>query len=180
MNGSSHENERVGAAELYRDHARRVAGFLIHVGAPRDDVEDLVQEVFLVAHKRGGFEPGRAQATTWLFAIASRVWSNRRRTARRRPTEPLDAAELGAASEQPDPERALETRRALSRLDAALGALDEDHRAVFVMYEVEGIACAEIAAALEVPAGTVYRRLHTARERVRAAYDAEERRRHVG
>jgi len=161
-------SERLSAEELYRAHARFVAGFVLRQGASRNDVEDVVQEVFLVAHRRGGFAPGAAKPTTWLAEIALRVWANRRRTDRRKPRDASDV-ELAASG---NPETALQTQRSLERVQRCLDALDFDHRAVFVLFELEGESCAEIAAALSVPIGTVHSRLHNARKRFRDAYEA--------
>lgn len=160
------------AGELYRAHARFVAGFLLRLGAPRDEMEDLTHDVFLVAHRRGGYTPGAAKPTTWLAEIAMRVWSNRKRTMRRRPAEPAGDAVAQVESRGVDPERAVRATRALDRVQRCLEELDLDRRAVFVLYELEGEKCADIAAALDVPVGTVYRRLHEAREKFRAAFVA--------
>lgn len=141
----------------------------MRLGAPRSEVEDLVQEVFLVAHRRGGFTAGGAKPTTWLAEIGVRVWANRRRTSRRRPEE-ATADPSAHESASHDPERTLEAARALSRVSRGLEGLDLDHRAVFVLFELEGESCGDIASALGVPVGTVYRRLHTARARFRETY----------
>ena len=77
---------RVTPEALFRAHARFVAGFAARIGCASEDIEDVVQEVFLTVHRRGGFEPGVARATTWLAEIAIRVVSTQRRTARRRRT----------------------------------------------------------------------------------------------
>ena len=53
-----------------------------------------------------------------------------------------------------------------------LDAMDDEHRAVFVLYELDGTPCAEIASALGVPVGTVHSRLHEARKKFRARWDA--------
>lgn len=163
---------RKNAGELYQCHGQFVAGFLLRLGAPRVEMEDLVQEVFLVAHRRGGFSEGAAKPTTWLAAIALRVWSNRQRSRRRRPAEPAGDLAIVAVGNMPDPESATATRRSLERVQRCLDALDLQHRAVFVLFELEGETCATIAAALGVPVGTVYRRLHTARGRFQTAYAA--------
>lgn len=161
-------SEAVAVGELYRAHARFVAGLLTKLGARREDVEDVVQEVFLIAHRRGGFVPGAAKPTTWLGEIAVRVWSNWRRSQRRKPLEP--AGDLASEAGGSDPERAASAQRALSRVQRCLEALDLEHRTVFVLFELEGQSGADIAAALGVPVGTVHRRLHTARKRFRESY----------
>lgn len=161
---------RHGVGELYRAHARYVAGFLVRSGAPREGLEDLVQDVFLVAHRRGGYAPGAAKPTTWLAEIALRVLSNHRRRARRRPAQPSSDVVALQPSGGADPERAAATHRSLERVQRCLDGLDLDHRSVFILFELDGVSCSEIATALDVPVGTVYRRLHTARARVKAAY----------
>ncbi len=134
------------------------------MGAPASEVDDLVQEVFLIAHRKGGFEPGAGQPRSWLGAIALRVASTQRRARNRRREESRDAAidETAAAD---DLAGALETQRALQRVQQALDGLDLDHRAVFVLYELEGEGCESIGQSLGIPVGTVYSRLHHARRR---------------
>src|SRR5687767_1658664 len=68
---------------LFLEHAAWVARFLGRIGAPSRDLPDLVQEVFLVAHRRGGFVAGAAKPRTWLAEIAVRVASTARRARRR-------------------------------------------------------------------------------------------------
>lgn len=161
--------DAIGAADLFREHAAFVARFLARLGVPRDDAEDLVQEVFLTAHRRGGFVPGQARPTTWLAEIALRVASTARRSRRRKPahaSEGLDHAQAQGA----DPAEAAAAREALVRIERALAGMDLDRRAVFVLFEIEGQACDAIAAGLGIPVGTVYSRLHAARREFLQTY----------
>ncbi len=167
---SSGQRERINAATLFREHARFVASFLLRLGAARADIEDLVQDVFLVAHRRGGFEPGRARPTTWLAEIALRVNSAHRRRGRRRQEDPDTVIVAGATSQSAGPSAQAETREALERVQRALDELDEGKRAVFVLYELAGESCDAIAAGLGIPVGTVYSRLHKARKLFKAAH----------
>lgn len=157
--------ERIGAEALFRAHATFVAAFLGRLGVTGADVDDLVQEVFLVAHRKGGFEPGRAQPRSWLGAIAVRVASTRRRTLARRREELGDGALQQLEGGDAGPEERLGAQEALRRVQQALESLDEDHRGVFVLYELEGEPCTAIAEAFGLPLGTVYSRLHHARKR---------------
>lgn len=157
----------IPAAELFVRHAGFVATFVRRLGASAADVEDLVQETFLVVHRHGGFVPGQAKATTWLAAIALRLFQNHRRSRARKPCdheteEPHDRADLVAR---------LEARSSLLRVEQALAALDTDHRAVFVLFELQEQGCEDIAQALSVPVGTVYSRLHHARRKFLHAYE---------
>jgi RNA polymerase sigma-70 factor (ECF subfamily) len=169
--------EHLDAEALYRAHSTFVARFLLRLGARNEDVPDLVQEVFLVAHRRGGFTPGPAKPTTWLAEIAFRVSSDRRKkTNRRREDYDTDSVSLAPAAGNSPGKRA-EARQALERVQAALDSLTPEKRAVFVLYELEGQQCDEIAASMEVPVGTVYSRLHAARRdfaRAHAALTGEE------
>jgi RNA polymerase sigma-70 factor (ECF subfamily) len=166
---------RLDAGELFRRHAEFVARFLLRLGLPRGDIDDVVQEVFLTAHRQGGFQGEQAQPTTWLAAIAVRVASNHKRSHRRRRDQPADGEEgvdaEPARSTANDPAAVTEARSSLRRVQQALDTLDMDHRAVFVLYELEGMRGEAIAEALELPAGTVYSRLHKARKRFTKAYN---------
>lgn len=152
------------AGELYRRHATFVARFLWRLGLRGAEVDDLVQEVFVVAHRRGGFVPDRAKPTTWLAEISMRVASaHRRRHRKNRDDVELDEAPALSA-DTPDAAEQTETKQRLERVQRALDALDEHQRAVFVLFELEGESCEDIAAALDIPVGTVHSRLHTARK----------------
>lgn len=157
---------------MFREHARFVAGFLYRLGVGRNEIDDLVQDVFIVVHRKGGFVPDRARPRTWLGAIALRVVSDTRRSAARRPEIPIAEAS-GLEDQRPlDPNARLEAREALLRVQRALGTLDIQHRAVFVLFEIEGESAQAIADALEIPVGTVYSRLHHARKTFLEAYAA--------
>lgn len=162
--------EPMNAGELFRAHAAFVARFLTRLGGRPQDLDDLVQEVFLVAHRRGGFVEGPASPTTWLAEIALRVASQRRRTLRRKPERADPAALATAAAGQRSPAETLQSAERLARVQRALDKLDLEHRAVFLLFEIEGQDCATIAAGLGVPIGTVYSRLHTARRRFKETH----------
>lgn len=156
---------------LFRAHALFVASFLRRLGTPGSEVDDLVQEVFLIAHRKGGYTPGAGQPRSWLGAIALRVASTSKRTRGRRREDPIDES-LPLAAAPHDVAAALETQRALQRVQQALDGLELEQRAAFVLYEFEGEGCDSIAASLGVPVGTVYSRLHHARRRFLDAYAA--------
>jgi RNA polymerase sigma-70 factor (ECF subfamily) len=153
--------------EVYRDHARFVGRTLRALGVPAPALEDALQEVFVVVHRRLAEFAGRAHLETWLFAIARRVASHQRRAATRR--DPLLA--LDAAIELP---ASADTFEELARAQAAalalrlLDELDDDERAIFVLVELEGVAVPEAAVALELKLNTAYSRLRRARQ----AFDA--------
>jgi RNA polymerase sigma-70 factor (ECF subfamily) len=154
--------------ELYAAHAELVWRTLFRMGVAEADLPDMLQEVFVVVHRRIASYDREARPTTWLYGICRRVAARYRRKAHRRRERAVDAVperSTGSATED-----ALEARDAQRRLDAILDQLDVDKRAILVMFEVEELSCHEIAAALDIPLGTVHSRLHAARKAFRKAY----------
>jgi RNA polymerase sigma-70 factor, ECF subfamily len=152
----------VGA--IYTEHAEFVWKSLFRLGVRESDLEDMVQEVFMVVHRRLASFDGTAKMTTWLFGISMRIASAYHRKAHRRrerPTE-LDDESLMAPPEA-GPEQAAVDQQARVRLERILGEMDMEKRATFVLFELEGVPCQEIATLTNVPVGTVYSRLHGAR-----------------
>jgi RNA polymerase sigma-70 factor (ECF subfamily) len=166
---------RLDAAALFREYAPFVAGFVRRLGVPEAEVDDTVQEVFVVAHRRGGYVPGPAKPRTWLAQIAVNVSSVTRRSLRRRRTEADEEAVAKAGAEGSSPFEMAATAQALTRVQRALDAMDLEHRAVFVLFELVGESCEEIARALGVPVGTVHSRLHTARARFKKEHERQSR-----
>ena len=162
--------EHLDAEALYRAHADFVARFLLRLGARGEDVHDLLQEVFLVAHRRGGFTVGPAKPTTWLAEIAFRVASDRRKKHNRK-LEDADTDTVALApAKSASPGERVEARQALARVQQALDTLTPEKRAVFILYELEGQPCDAIAKGLGIPVGTVYSRLHSARREFAKAH----------
>jgi RNA polymerase sigma-70 factor, ECF subfamily len=159
----------VDVARLYDEHAAFVWASLQRLGVRAPDLEDVLQEVFVVVHKRIGTFDGSAKITTWLFGICMRVASAyRRRGFRRNETCVADPPEPENGAYE-SPEEDLATRESRRRLEALLDELDLDKRAVFVMFEIDEVPCEEIARLLGVPLGTVYSRLHAARKEFQKA-----------
>lgn len=162
--------ERQSAEQLFLQHAEFVAQFLHRLGVPSPDVDDVVQEVFLVAHRKGGYEPGPAKPRTWLAAIAVRLAAASRRSRGRRREQYDEVALEAAEADGAGPSEAAEIAESMRRVQEALDTLEPAHRAAFVLYEIEGVPCDEIAVVLDVPVGTVYSRLHHARSRFARAH----------
>lgn len=150
----------------YDEHADFVWRSLHRLGVRSADLPDLVQEVFLVVHRRRAEHDGTRSVRGWLWGIAVGITQNYRRRAFRR----LETSgDLSAHPSDADLEEALDQRRQAARGERALAELDPEKRAVFVMFEVEGMSGREIAAMLDVPLGTVHSRLHGARRELAAA-----------
>lgn len=148
---------------IFREHAPYVWRVLRRLGVGEDDVEDACQEVFVVVHRRLSSFDRACAVRTWLYGICARVASEHRRKAQRRREAPAqdELPEIGSPAAQED---ALEERRARDRLDLALSELDDDKRAVLVLYEIEGLTMQEVAEALGCPLQTAYSRHQAARK----------------
>lgn len=155
-------------AEMYATHAAFVWRSVRRLGVRPGDVEDVCQEVFLVAHKKlSQFEGGSVRA--WLFAIALRNAADYRKRAHVRREATGDSVPEIAIAETASGE--LDRARARVLLDEILERLDEPKRAVFVLFELEQMPMTEIAAAVECPLQTAYSRLHAARDEVKSAIE---------
>ncbi|HEY8377151.1 MAG TPA: sigma-70 family RNA polymerase sigma factor [Nannocystis sp.] len=148
--------------DIYRDHVGFVWRNLRRLGVPEDEIEDAAHEVFMVVLRRLPEFDGGAAITTWLYAIARGVASNRRRGELRRLRR---HAEAPAPLPPPSPIDHLERARAAADVARFLAGLDPDQRAVFELFEIEGLRAHEIAEALDLNVNTVYTRLRAARQR---------------
>src|SRR5262249_14865178 len=148
---------------LFRLHAPFIASFLGRFGLAPQEIDDAVQEVFLLAHRLGGYQPGPAQPRTWLAALALRVGMKARHRASRSVVLPHDESRAAPASQN-----FFDVLAARQVLGMILDRMDPDRRAVFLLFEIEGETGESIAAALGIPIGTVYSRLHSARREFQA------------
>ena len=151
---------------LFRRYAPFVASFLYRLGVPASDVNDLVQEVFLSAHKRGGYRPGTTSPKTYLARISLEAkLANERHNARWRASH-VDGVAAAIVGQSPEnPEGTLAVARAARKLQNALDSIEPGARTVFILFELHGESCETIAAGLDLKLGTVYSRLHFARKK---------------
>lgn len=146
---------------VFKSHYAFVWRSLRRLGVQPDGVDDAVQDVFIVVHRRLPEFEGRASVRTWLFRIALRVASNHRRRQRAQPVS-VDTQRLTGELGTVD----LSQTEARAVLDALLAQLPERQRAVFVAVELEGLRGPEVAQALGIRVNTVYSRLRLARARM--------------
>jgi RNA polymerase sigma-70 factor, ECF subfamily len=136
---------------------------LRRLGVPEADADDGAQRVLgVLARRLGDVAPGAERA--FLFQTALRVASEMRRSQRRSRLTLTDGEMHEPVDEAPGPDAVLEQREARTLLAEAIDALDLDHAAVFILFELEELTTAEIARLLAIPPGTVSTRLRRARE----------------
>jgi RNA polymerase sigma-70 factor (ECF subfamily) len=150
---------------LFQAELAYVITSLGRLGVDARDREDLAAEVFFRVSQRLGDRDRTRSVRPWLFAFAARVAAEHRRRASTR-NELLGAAE-DASGVAVEPRATASGDRELVEL--GLAALDFDRRAVFVMHFLDEMTVPEIARALDIPLGTAYTRLRSARELFTAA-----------
>ena len=158
---------------FYREHAKQVLSWVIRLGGPRSNAEDLAHEVFALALRKMHTFRGEASLTTWLYAITRNVVSNARRKAAVWRFVGLgeDTDSLPSRGELPDEEIARLRRRRL--VQRALERMKDPQREVLVLCDMEGRAAPEVGDILSIPPGTVYSRLHYARKQFAKALQQE-------
>lgn len=159
---------------VYGAHVAFVWRIVRTFGVPEAQLEDAVQDVFVVVHRRLAEWEGRAAITTWLFAIARRVASvHRRRADRRKSDLPVeDVVESAEPRAGGDPFAELARHQAAATVMTILEGLDEDKRMVFALVELEQLSVPEVARMLELNLNTAYSRLRLARAAFEAAVKA--------
>ena len=155
--------------DAYRKYFRYTWAVVGRLGVPASQIEDVVQEVFLVLHRRRHDFRSESSVQTWLHGIALRVARRHRARARRKETDPLPP---DARAAQPSVEATVQGRAQLAKLDALLDTLPEEQREVFVLAEVAELRAPEIAQVIGVKLNTVYSRLRLARKRMKASLKA--------
>jgi RNA polymerase sigma-70 factor (ECF subfamily) len=160
----------IGAlGELYDRYREPVRRFVARATSDADDVDDLVHATFLAAAKSAGRYDGRPSCRPWLIGIAAQLLRRRRQSFGR--FLAVVSALRGVRPTAADPSAALQAR---SDVERALVGISEAKRITLLMAEVEGLSCAEIAAALGIPIGTVWTRLHAARRELRRVLEEAE------
>ena len=150
---------------IHDAHADFVWRSLQRLGVHVTDIDDAFQEVFVIVHKRLHTYNGSSKLTTWLFGICFRVVAGLRRRAWFRRARGLsEAADDLQAPESGRPDALLAAEQARRTVHLVLDKMDLAKRAVFVMFEIEELSSEEIAVTLGVPRGTVFSRLHAARQ----------------
>jgi RNA polymerase sigma-70 factor (ECF subfamily) len=156
---------------LFDRHQASVYRFLSRLaGADERDLDDLVQATFLGVLRAAARFEARSSVRTWIFSIAANVVRHHvRGEARRRGLHAAWGAQPPGSGGRPDDDA--ERREAVARLGRALEALPHEQRVAFVLCALEGVPGAEAARALGVRENAIWRRLHAARNALRAAVD---------
>jgi RNA polymerase sigma-70 factor (ECF subfamily) len=160
---------------LYREQKGRVLGTVRSVLGPSDEIEDVVQLVFIEVHRSLRAFEGRAKLSTWVYRIAVNVALQHIRRKKRRRWLMLGATgdEGERLSTGGRPELRLEDRELLERVYAAADRLSEKKRTVWVLHELQGLSPSEVSEVLEIPMNTVRSRLLAARKEIKGRLERD-------
>ncbi len=153
---------------IYEENLKYIWRAARRLGVDPADSDDVVQEVFVVAHRRLPDFEGRAELRTWLYKILVRVvrhyFRSQQRKPGHRPVATLDELEALRDPRGGGPAEAVERQDAVRVLDGLLARLDVQKREVFVLAEIEQLSAVAIAEILGENVNTIYSRLRSARQ----------------
>ncbi len=156
--------------ELMLRHQRALYGFLARYTGDRHLAEDLFQDCFVrLVQKRAAFDPTRG-FRPWLYAVAANL---ARDACRRREVRSREAGreKLAPKREPPRPDEEAERHEEAEIVRGVIAELPGDARAMVLMHFFQGLTYSEVAAALDVPVGTVKSRMHWAVQKLAAKWN---------
>jgi RNA polymerase sigma-70 factor (ECF subfamily) len=148
--------------EAFEQHFSMVWRSLRRLGVDQAALDDAVQDVFLVLHRRWADFQHQSSLQTWIYGILLRVASDHTRRARRERTRwSPEVPELESSTDAPD--RIYQQREAARLLRAALEQVDEKERQMLVLIDLEERSVVDAAESLGIKLNTAYSRLRRAR-----------------
>jgi RNA polymerase sigma-70 factor (ECF subfamily) len=152
--------------DVARRYGRQIYNYAYRLTGNRDDASDLVQEVLLRVRKGlASYTPGSFDG--WLWRITRNAFLDDVRRRKRRPTTSLPDTDRSTLLTAPSPDEVLAQVRLSDDVQSALMKLPVEFRECVVMCDVVGLSYDEIAAAVEIPVGTVRSRIHRGRKLLR-------------
>jgi RNA polymerase sigma-70 factor, ECF subfamily len=154
--------------ELYRVHAGKLFSVACRMVGNPSDAEDLLQEIFLAAHRKLESFRGESALGTWLYRLATNHCLDYLRSRAGRASQLTDALDDEPGGYQPGRSGLAEQTVTKMDLERALARLPEGCRAAFVLHDIEGLEHREVADALGIAEGTSKSQVHKARMRLRS------------
>lgn len=168
---AAQRGERDAFKTLFERYHRRAYALAFGVLRHQDDALDVVQDAFIKAHKYLDKFAGNSSFYTWLYRIVMNLAIDHLRKHRRVKPVELDETRIESEGDEAllprilggNPVRALVDKQIRARIDQALDELSDNHRAVLVMRELEGLSYEDMAQAMSCSKGTIMSRLFHAR-----------------
>lgn len=161
--------DQAAFGELVCRYQDRLYNMVTHTIGCAVEAEDVVQEAFVQAFTKLSSFRRDSAFYTWLYRIAINAAISRRR--KKRPSISVEQHQEASGSEPMDdaemPTERLEREESVAQVHTALDQLNEQHKAILVLREIEGFCYEEISEILDLPIGTVRSRLHRARSHLK-------------
>ena len=171
------EHDERAFAEFVRAYQNQVFNLVFRMLGNREEAEDVAQEVFITVFKNIESFRGDCRLSTWIYRIATNHCRNRIKYLARRKTQehreyqdeigrlqPREGvAGQPTAGQVERPDQMAEGRQMETLVQKAIKTLDEEHREVIVLRDIQNLAYQDICEITGLPSGTVKSRLHRAR-----------------
>lgn len=168
--------------EMVRLHQDQVLNFTYRMLGNREEAQDLAQEVFFTVFKSIDSFRGDSKFSTWLYRITVNHCKNRHKYLARRQfhaAQPLEAADrhgsglgdgptISLQAKISEPDKILAGKQLEAAIQHEIANLDEEHRVLIILRDIQGLSYQEISAITELAPGTVKSRLHRARMSLKA------------
>jgi RNA polymerase sigma-70 factor (ECF subfamily) len=161
------EGDAAAFEALYRAHAGRLFGLLTRMAGSAQEAEDLLQDVFVQAHRKLGSFRGESSLGTWLYRLAVNQCLDHLRGRQSRMARATDSLDADDAVEPVAAAPALPEAIARIDIERAIAQLPDGCRAAFVLHDVEGLDHREVGEVLGISEGTSKSQVHKARMKLR-------------
>ena len=152
---------------IYRTHSGRLYSVACRMLGNPADAEDLLQEIFLAAHRKLDSFRGESALGTWLYRLATNLCLDHLRSRAAKSSQVTDAIDDEPALADIGSRRVADRTVDRMDLERALAQLPEGCRTAFVLHDVEGLEHREVAEVLGIAEGTSKSQVHKARLRLR-------------
>lgn len=156
-------------------HQRAVYGIVSRIAPCRDDVDDLVQDIFVLAYRSIGSFRGDSNFGTWLHTIAVNTTLKQLKRSKKRQAVSIDDPDTSLIdylpADNPDPAEVAQSKARNTQVRKAIDSLPDKQRVVVTLHYFEDYTCEEIAQILHCSVGTVWSRLHYACRKLKGRLD---------
>ena len=160
--------------ELVLKYSKKLYGLVYNMTSNKEDTHDLLQDIFAKAYRSLRHFRGKSTFYTWIYSISVNMTLNFLKKRKRRAGMSLDDIDSGIQNDpafvdqghRANPRHQSNIHELQKKLNEALQALSEDHRAVVTMFDIQGMPHAEISKILGVSEGTVRSRLYYAHQQL--------------
>ena len=157
------DENAIDIGQAYQAHASFIARVIEKLTGSGSHVDDILQETFIIAYKKRHQFEGRSAIRTWLYGIAKNLCMHHKRGLARF-LNFIEKLQTIPNQDSQSPQKELEVSRQLQLAESIITGMTFKQREVFVLYELEEMEGPEIAELLGIPLGTVWTRLHKARQ----------------